>query len=73
MPELFRDCALLVNPENVFDIARGIRQILTDQTLRETLIPCGYARARSLSWRQAAEQVRGTYQNLLSGSPAARN
>src|SRR3954469_23967505 len=35
LPEVFRDAALFVNPENVFDIARGIRQILTEPALRE--------------------------------------
>jgi glycosyltransferase involved in cell wall biosynthesis len=67
MPEVFRDAALLVNPENVFDIARGIRQILTDVALRETLTQCGYARARSLSWQHAAERVREAYERVLAG------
>jgi len=70
LPEVFRDAALLVNPDNVFDIARGIRQILTDQVLRETLVRCGHARARSFSWQQAAERVRETYDRVLSGSAA---
>ena len=38
LPEVFGDAALLINPENVFDIARGIRQILTDEDLRTQLI-----------------------------------
>ena len=71
LPEVFRDAALLVNPDNVFDIARGIRQILTDQPLREQLIRCGFTRARSLSWRHAAEHVRQTYEKLLSHGDAA--
>jgi glycosyltransferase involved in cell wall biosynthesis len=66
LPEVFRDAALLVNPDNVFDIARGIRQILTDKALREQLIRCGFTRARSLSWQHAAEHVRETYERLLS-------
>jgi glycosyltransferase involved in cell wall biosynthesis len=70
LPEVFRDAALLVNPENVFDIARGIRQILTDQALRETLTRSGYVRARSLSWQQAAERVREAYERVYSGSAA---
>jgi glycosyltransferase involved in cell wall biosynthesis len=70
LPEVFRDAALLVNPENVFDIARGIRQILTDRELRETLTRSGYVRARSLSWRQAAEQVRETYDRVYAGGGA---
>jgi glycosyltransferase involved in cell wall biosynthesis len=66
LPELFRDAALLVNPDNVFDIARGIRQILTDPALRQTLINCGHARARSFSWQQAAERVRNAYETVFA-------
>jgi glycosyltransferase involved in cell wall biosynthesis len=65
LPEVFSDAALLVNPENVFDIARGIRQILTDHPLRETLIRNGYQRARSYSWERAAQLVRETYDGVL--------
>jgi glycosyltransferase involved in cell wall biosynthesis len=71
LPEVFRDAALLVNPENVFDIARGIRQILTDQALRENLTRCGYARVRSLSWKHAAELVHEAYGRVFSGGAAA--
>jgi glycosyltransferase involved in cell wall biosynthesis len=71
LPEVFRDAALLVNPENVFDIARGIRQILTDKALRETLMRCGYVRARSLSWQQAAERVREVYERVFGGGAVA--
>ena len=34
LPEVVGDAAMLVNPENVFDIARGIREVLLDDTLR---------------------------------------
>jgi glycosyltransferase involved in cell wall biosynthesis len=65
LPEVFSDAALLVNPENVFEIARGIRQILTDQELRDTLIRNGYERARAYSWERAAQLVREAYQGVL--------
>jgi len=65
LPEVFSDAALLVNPENVFDIARGIRQIVTDQALRDTLIRNGYERVRSYSWERAAQQVREAYVGVL--------
>jgi glycosyltransferase involved in cell wall biosynthesis len=71
LPEVFRDAALLVNPDNVFDIARGIRQILTEPALREHLVSCGFARARSFSWRQAAEHVHETYQRVCAQAKAA--
>ena len=34
LPEVVGDAAMIVNPENVFDIARGIREVLIDEDLR---------------------------------------
>ena len=41
LPEVVGDAAVLVNPENVFDIARGIREVLLDESLRAELIAQG--------------------------------
>ena len=41
LPEVVGDAAILVNPENVFDIARGIRDVLLDEELRAYLIRGG--------------------------------
>jgi glycosyltransferase involved in cell wall biosynthesis len=71
LPEVFSDAALLVNPENVFEIARGIRQILTEGVLRETLIRCGHERARRYSWERSAQLVREAYDAVLAGGAAA--
>jgi glycosyltransferase involved in cell wall biosynthesis len=68
LPEVFDDAALLVNPENVFDIARGIRQILTDDELRKLLIARGHVLVGKYSWPQAAAKVRAVYQSVLNGS-----
>jgi glycosyltransferase involved in cell wall biosynthesis len=68
LPEVFHNAALLVNPENVFEIARGIRQILTDQSLRETLIHNGYERVQTYSWARSAKVVRESYDSVLAGS-----
>jgi glycosyltransferase involved in cell wall biosynthesis len=71
LPEVFDDAALLVNPENVFDIARGIRQILTDTVLRQTLRRRGYERARMYSWENAAQLVHAAYHSVLDRTAAA--
>jgi glycosyltransferase involved in cell wall biosynthesis len=71
LPEVFDDAALLVNPENVFDIARGIRQILTDTVLRQTLRRRGYERARMYSWESAAQLVHAAYHSVLDRPAAA--
>ena len=47
LPEVVGDAAMLVNPENVFDIARGIREVLLDEDLRAKLIAAGGSRRRA--------------------------
>jgi glycosyltransferase involved in cell wall biosynthesis len=70
LPEVFSQAALLANPENVFEIARGIRQILTEDVLRETLVRRGYELVQKYSWERSAEQVREVYRSVVAGKPA---
>src|ERR1700682_1425711 len=72
LPEVFADAALLVNPENVFEIARGIRQILTENITREALIRRGHDLVRKYSWERSADQVREVYRSVVTGHPAKR-
>ena len=69
LPEVFSHAALLVNPENVFEIARGIRQILTEDALRDTLVRRGYELVQKYSWERSAEQVRDVYRSVVAGEP----
>ncbi len=61
LPEVVGDAAVLVNPENVFDIARGIREALLDEPLRAELICRGKARAARFSWDRTARAVLDIY------------
>jgi glycosyltransferase involved in cell wall biosynthesis len=70
LPEVFTQAALLVNPENVFDIARGIRQILTEGVLREALIRRGHELVKKFSWERSARQVREVYVAIAGDRPA---
>ncbi len=69
LPEVVGDAAMIVNPENVFDIARGIREVLCDDELRISLITRGKARAKSFSWLRAAEETLKVYEE--AGQPGA--
>ncbi|HEV3197471.1 MAG TPA: glycosyltransferase, partial [Bryobacteraceae bacterium] len=62
LPEVVGDAAVLVNPENVFDIARGIRDVLLDDVLRAELIRRGRDQAARFSWERTARQVLEIYQ-----------
>jgi glycosyltransferase involved in cell wall biosynthesis len=61
LPEVAGDAAIQVNPERVFDIARGIRELLLNDQLRAELVLRGRAHAASFSWSYAAEEVTRIY------------
>ncbi len=61
LPEVVGQAAVQVNPENVFEIARGIRQVLLDETTRRQVISLGFEQIKRFSWERAAERVRDLY------------
>ena len=66
LPEVVGDAAVLVNPENVFDIVRGIRDVLLDEQLRADLIRRGREQASRFSWSRTARQVLEIYQDAAA-------
>jgi glycosyltransferase involved in cell wall biosynthesis len=66
LPEVVGDAALIVNPENVFDIARGMREVLLNDALRSDLIQRGLQQVRQFSWERAATQVLHSYEEITS-------
>lgn len=67
LPEVLGDAAMLVNPDNVFDISRGIHDVLLDTELKATLIEKGRLQAKKYSWTRAAELVLEIYREAASG------
>jgi len=66
LPEVVGDAAVLVNPENVFDIARGLKSVLLDEPLRVQLIEKGRRQAQRFSWDRTARAVLETYQEVAA-------
>ncbi|MEK7403812.1 MAG: glycosyltransferase family 1 protein [Acidobacteriota bacterium] len=71
LPEVAGNAAVLVNPENVFDIARGLRETLLNTDLRRELIRRGYEQVRRFSWQDAARQVLEIYLEVARGRRSA--
>ncbi|SPE35416.1 Glycosyl transferase, group 1 [Candidatus Sulfopaludibacter sp. SbA3] len=67
LPEVVGDAAVLVKPENVFDIARGIREVLLDENLRAELVRRGREQAARFSWERTARQVLEIYAEAAEG------
>ena len=66
LSETLGDAALLVNPENVFDIARGIREVLLDDRLRAELIRRGVEQVSRFSWERTAREVLEIYHEVAA-------
>jgi glycosyltransferase involved in cell wall biosynthesis len=66
LPEVVGGAAVLVNPENVFDIARGIREVLTNEPLRAELIRKGHEQVRRFSWQDTARAVLEIYRDVAA-------
>jgi len=69
LPEVVGDAAVLVNPENVFDIARGLRAALLDASRRAELVRRGFQQVRRFSWAEAARQVLAIYREVAAQHP----
>ena len=61
LPEVVGDAAIQVNPEHVFEIARGIHDVLLNEELRARLILRGREQAARFSWSWTARQVLEIY------------
>ncbi|MGH9719646.1 MAG: glycosyltransferase family 4 protein [Bryobacteraceae bacterium] len=64
LPEAVGDAAVLVNPENVFDIARGIKEVLFSPELRERLAAAGPKQASRFNWERTAREVLNIYREV---------
>lgn len=65
LPEAVGDAAVLVNPENVFDIGRGLRKVLLDEQYRRSLIEKGHEQVDKFSWDRTAAKVLDCYQKAV--------
>jgi glycosyltransferase involved in cell wall biosynthesis len=67
LPEVVGDSAYFVSPDNVFEIARGIKEVLLDEGLRERLVKSGLQQSRRFRWEDTARQVLATYETVAAG------
>jgi glycosyltransferase involved in cell wall biosynthesis len=65
LPEVVGKAAVLVNPENVFDIMRALHRVLVDQPLRDKLKQRGYEQAQKFSWDLSAKRILQVYEEVV--------
>ena len=64
--EAVGDAAELVTPDNLFDVARGLRSLLLDENRRLELSRNGRARAQRFDWDDTARSVLEVYREITS-------
>jgi glycosyltransferase involved in cell wall biosynthesis len=72
LPEVVGEAGVLVDPESVADIARGLRAALEDPERRAALREAGLERARRFTWEAAARQWHEIVLRLLKGTQGLR-
>jgi glycosyltransferase involved in cell wall biosynthesis len=71
LPEVVGDAAVLVHPENVFDIAKAVQQVLLDPGLRQELRERGKRQLARFSWERSILQVMDIYSDIAGEAAAA--
>src|SRR5258708_35431465 len=66
MAEAVRNAAVLVHPENVFEIMRALQRVLLDQALREKMKERSYRQSAKFSWEKSVRRMMNTYQEVLN-------
>jgi glycosyltransferase involved in cell wall biosynthesis len=69
LPEVCGDAAQYVDPHDVNSIAGGIAKVLSDETLRRSLIARGLERAQLFSWEQAAKKHLEVFEDAAESCP----
>ena len=71
LPEVTGNAALLVNPENVFEIRRGLQRALLDSTMRAQMKQRGYEQAQRFSWTTSVSRILEIYREV-AGTQVSR-
>jgi len=73
LPEVVGRAAVLVNPENVFEIMRALHRVLTDAALRERLRERGYQQVAKFSWETSVRRILEAYGEACDRGRFARD
>lgn len=66
MPEIGGDAVVLVDPNDVLDMAEKLILLMEDKNLRSQLIMKGLERLKQFTWEHAAEQMLNNIQNSIT-------
>ncbi|MBM3205751.1 glycosyltransferase family 4 protein [Candidatus Shapirobacteria bacterium] len=65
MPEVAGQAAILVDPLDVEEIARGLSELVNNQDLRKSLAKKGLAQVKKFSWEKTAQETLKVYEQAV--------
>ena len=66
LPEVTGNAAVLVNPENVFEIRRALQKALLDPALRTRMKQRGYEQSQRFSWATSVSRILEIYREVAA-------
>jgi len=72
LPEVVGNAALMVNPENVFEIRRALQQALLDAEVRARMKQRGCEQAQRFSWTSSVSRILEIYREVAGKRGASR-
>ncbi len=64
LPEVVGDAAVLVHPENVFELMRALHRVLMDQAMRERMKERSYRQVTKFSWEKSVRRIMEVYREV---------
>lgn len=65
LPEVCNDSALLVDPNNIYQLSNSIDNVISDNKLMIRMSKNGLARSSDFSWKKTASHTIAAYSNIL--------
>ena len=65
LPEVAGDAAILIDPNNLEQLAEAILQVVSDSQVRQKLVHKGKERAKLFSWERTAKETINAYKSLM--------
>ena len=71
LPEVVGNAAVLVHPENVFELMRALHRVLLDQPLREQMKERSYRQVTRFSWEKSVRRMVEIYKEVAAAKGGA--
>lgn len=64
LPEVVGDSALMVDPYSVADISVGMKELLYNEPLRQSLITKGLEKSQQFTWEKTGQQLLAAFEKI---------